>query len=71
MRGVRAMTRHTRVFPKTLTTNIAAKMVYCKVTSHSLDVPPSSFTAFVLGLDVVKLETNVVRFMSSEFFTVS
>ena len=35
MRGVRAMTKQTSVFPMTLITKIAENMVYCNTFSHS------------------------------------
>lgn len=34
MRGVRAMTKQTSVFPMTLTTKIAVNMVYCNTFNH-------------------------------------
>ena len=34
MRGVRAMTKQTSVFPMTLITKIAANMVYCNTFNH-------------------------------------
>jgi len=35
MRGVRAMTKQTSVFPMTLITKIAVNMVYCNTFNHS------------------------------------
>lgn len=43
MRGVRAMTRQTKVFPITLTTKIVVNIVYCTAFSHLGWVSCASF----------------------------
>ena len=58
MRGVRAMTRQTSVFPMTLSTKIAVNMVYCNAFSHLGWEPGTSSLklSFIVELVVIMLD---------------
>lgn len=55
MRGVRAMTKQTRVFPMTLITKIAVNMVYCNTFNHLGSEPGISSLTLSFTVELVAI----------------